>query len=529
MLVLWNLCWSVGVCLAIGQAPPATLPSVQPSARGEVASLLAEARQALSSAEAMMILREVEARLETDHSEIQPIHLKYLEGDLARTRGSIAYQQSRESHGESSRLVEARRQFQRALEAFTALDALCVEEIEAIEKERGRRDVTRHRGWNEAQEYRLRAQYASGWVHYQLGLCYESEVDRKLHFVQGIEAFSDFVMSGYFRNPVVVESHLGMSLCLLELGRFSEVIELLEEASRSESPSDLYAPIVLAKVRAWHALADYEHVIEASQELLGRRNPEGSLSGTELQILMLETDALAKTLKIISDEKARQERWDRCVRLMEALYGRGEPVRGELLRTLGRNEVDTAIGRLAEATALYRSGHRPEAIDVAWRGLKLVEVVEDDALQRALHADFLQVLVALHWELERWREVHDLACAFIRQYAEDPRAADVCLRGIHGGLVAMDADPPLPETTFFDCLSVARQRFPDLEEAQKGDWYRAIRLLGEGRYQAAVDVLEKTTAASPSWREAQYGLAFASAHLVRQEGGRATTRPEGEV
>ncbi len=518
----------LGMCLAVAQPTAGALPSIEPTARAEIAELLAEARDTEYSADALAKLREAESRINAERSEIPPIPLKYLEADIARTRGNILYRRSRLSMEDTAPLDEAREQFERALEHFEQVETLGAETMEAIEAKRGK-DVSRHRGWNEAQEYRVRSRYTAAWVRYQLGQCASDPVERKLHFDQAIDGFSEFVDMGYFRQPIIVESYLGTALCLLEMERYRDVIELLEEAERAKTPPHLYKPIMLARIRAWHALGDEARVIEAVDDTLGRLDPDDDWTSTDIELLIHQASAYARSTASPRDERQRAARRERLIGILDTLYARGDPARSQLLRTLGENDLDVPVALLADAYAHQEQNDLSEALKSAWRGLTLVETVTDPELRKTMHADHLHLLVALHWKAGEWAEVHELSCAFIGQYPRDFRAADVCVRGIHAGLLAMEQEPPLEEETFFDCLAVAKREFPDLMEAQKGEWYRAARLLADGRYLEVIEQLIDVPPESPAYRESLYGVIYASVLLAEQGANPATSRPADEI
>jgi len=482
----------------------------------QVSKLLAEAVAAPAYDAAEKKLAEAEQLLKRRRHQLDKFAHACLQAELRRTRGRVALLAWQRDPAQAQRRQQGRRILLRLLDEFDRLQEEGLAEIDRLEKRLGDKDPSKNRAWRGLNGYVARINYATAWTHRDLGRAVQDAAGRKAHLEKAVEAFADFTGDEWSGNPIVIDCFLGQAVCLHELGRHAEVVELLKpHAARiagaaAGSKALAFRQLLAVLVKALQQQNAHLDAEEALERYFNGRPADQPLDAFDLALALDR----ARGLQRLSDPAANPQHHAALAKRLDALarrvYAHGDPWRMRMAKLLGKAGPGTVFGWMDQSRTHFDAKRYREAFESATKALAAAGNDEHGSL---LLPDLRYMRLASAWNGEKWREAFDAGSEFLQHHRADRRAGDVCDRTLRAGMKALEAVDVTtrPGTAAVRAmLNFGEKHFPKLPEVGKVPWHRANLLLMDGEYAQAEELLKQVGSDSPVYRNALYGLALAT-------------------
>ena len=463
----------------------------------EIQKLLDEARAATTRRDADDRLAMAERYLAGQGGLLSALDREFIAADIMQSRGRVELGFLLGPPAPETLRASAERHLIQARDAYARLKGQC--EATASQAEQGV-DITRPdtvKAYQQAQAYVMKAAYGLAWTEYNLGLVFPpGQADRRAAMRRAVEAFKLLTGSGYRDHPVVSECFLGQALCLYELANYGAASSLLEPIRADNCGIMVYKRVMCLRVQALSARGGFDEAIVAAEAYFSNLDPDARWDHVELRMAV-------EYLKCLVARKAVPANRSRLDAMKKRLYDYGDPWATETATLLGEKPPPSAARSLATARTLWDAKRYAEIVPEVEKGLGTAPIP-------AVAADLVFFKVAALWNLERWRDAHLAAFAFLRLYPHDGRLLEVCSRAVLAAIKALDASPRLEQSEFDLFNAYVQQHLPEVPEVQKIAWYRGRQLIAAGRFTEADLVLGTITKGSPAYGHAQYGLAMSA-------------------
>ena len=483
-------------------------------------ALLAEAAAAPTVKEADAKFTQAEATLEAADESIDVAARRSVQADIRRARGSRYAEAWRADDKQAALRDQARRVLTLALDDYRKLQKMWEDRADALEQRLGDEQAVKNREYQEACGLSSRANYAIAWTLLSYASVLPPGGERESRLQKALEKFLSFTANGYRNHPIVIDCFLGQALCLYELERYSEVPLVLKDATPQNTPPDVHRRMMFVLVKSYEANASHLNLEIAAKQYFDALPKDHKHTAVELQMAL----ARARSLLIVMAELPERAAWARARldAVSKFLYARGPAWRAELARVLAAHKGAGAspLSCLVKARQHFGAKKYAKAVEALQEGLKLLTADSDPAVA----ADLRHATAAGLWNLQRWRDAHLAAAAFLQNHPKDRRADEMCRVALQAALKARTAAPPLDDDAFFRFLAFAQRAFPDQPDLQQAPWYRAEALIGAKRFREAEAALAKVDDKSPVYRRALYGLALSA--CKQAEAAAARPKPD---
>ena len=484
--------------------------TVAASIEDRIEALLNEALSARTMDQSVAKIQEAGQLLEPANRRLTDLDRAYFKAEIKRTRGRVALLAWQREPVRGDLRVEAKRLLIEARNDYEQFIRRCRKEQEEIEQDPKIRNPSKSPLWNRAQHDIIRSNYALAWTDYWLGKTLADESQRERRLASALRRFVlNFTARNYQKNnAILAQCFLGHALCLYELKRYPEVIEILKDAKHTNTRHDIYQQMTSLRIRTYQAMGSHGDAERLGSEYLrGRPAARRDKSDWPIAIACLES------LSVLADPKTGPDRHDKCQERLETLaeevYHAGEPWRSELTQALAQSTCKSAPGYLSRARARFMSERFEAALNEAVQGLAVIDR-EHSQEDGDLLADLRYVRAAATWNLKRWADAHRAAFDFAKHHPDDDRTEEMSQCAFQAGFRAIEAAPPIEWNTFLQFVEFVETELRSEADVRKAPWQVSSRLLEAGKYAEAEQLLQKVRPTSPVYCHAQYGLALAA-------------------
>lgn len=474
----------------------------------DIDKLLDSVSKARTDAEAEAKFREAETKLQNAGGSLDAQTRAFLEANIKRNRGTVGVTAWRRDRKQVKTLETARQYLRQAQDQYEKLLGEYSDKAEKIRDDLAGADPNTNPEFKNVWFRILGTKYWLAWTAYNLGMSEESTREREGYFSQAIEQFKAFTTEAY-KEDVVKQCFRGQAMCLLEMRKPAEALDLLKEATEANTPPELYHQIAALRFKAYQSLPSADAMQQAdafAQGYFDSRKPAPGLDDTELRMAVewaqyLATQTDPKTNP--ASYQAYKTRLDKVARLVVPYDNPWKAAVEALTKT---RTTSPAMDRLVNARRNYDARQYREAVAEAQQGLLVPPKDENPQT----FADLRYLILASYWNQKEWRSAHLAACDFLKAHKADSRArGDVCTRAFQAGLEALSAQPPLTQAEFQTFLDLADRDFRGVVDTQKAVYRQGFQMLQAKQFREAQRILAKVPVSSPSYRMAQYGIAYA--------------------
>lgn len=497
-----NLSICVLLALAMGQG------ALGATIQEEIENLLSEAQMALKKADADERIDRAQSLLQRQQT-VDENERPFLAGRIDRERAAIYLKFWQRDKQQTAWRDEAYRILQGLLSRYDRLyrewDAKAQQRAKGLNN-RQRKNDSQYRTLNINMG---RVRYEMAWTQYYLSIATDSSSDRREFLKSAAEKFHDLTSQGYRAHPTVAEAFYGHGLCLYRMAAYDDFNRLIskldaDKVSRQDIPAHLYKQITRLRIRASLAASDPFGADRFASEYFGNLGEKEALDDAELDMAIAWAVSVADITASLDQGQGRQSSPASFTRACELVRAAGEPWRSRLARALGDSKLSTGVGHLHKARESFAAKDYEAAVAEAEAGLK---APLDAAVAEDTHAELHYVRFAALWNLSRWRDAHLAGVEFLKQYAGDPRAEDVCSRAVRSGLNALCSDPSITVLQFLENLGFAEKQFPAVADVPEARRRAAEVLIGKGQLRDAEKILRTISSDSPTYCVAQFYLA----------------------
>ena len=507
----------------------AAVHAAEVSPEDEIAALLQQATNAESLTDAHALAQQAVQRLDASDDELDELATGWLRAEARRTAAEIALRAWREDPTHRKAIDAARRIFTLALSDYESFARTCQSKKTVIERDIRVRDPAQHPEWQRANGYRLRALYATAWVHYTLGsMSPEPRTDDKTHLEEAARIFSrHFTSRGYRSDAMLARCVLSHAQSLVGLGRPADALALLKDMTVDNTPADALEQVVLMRVRAMSDSAADEEIDTLAAEYFQALDPARFGRPIPLQVLQAWVASVNRRMDIPSQAGDAVAQLTALARRVHAL---GRPAWRAWAVGMRDAKGEAPILFLARAEGHSAVREFEQAIEQARAGLAYIDSTRD-AVDETLTADLTFVGAASAFHLQRWVFAYELASQFVKNWPNEPRVAEMLNCALSAGAKGIDIEPGVNPLLYGQFVDHVVERFPDLPEAVRAPWYRAQAMLKQKHHLEAIEGLESVPPESPIYRRAQYGLLLALLRRYEDISARAVrdTEQEGEL
>ncbi len=504
-------------------------------AQADDAPLEQQVRRMIAEAEAMPTLDQADKQLTdaavllaTEGRKVDEITRDFLTADVERARGrlaALAWRSNPDAHpGQDD---NARRLLGRAGATYRRLAAQCDARARVIEGQIGDQEPGKDPEWRRLIGSISRANYAGAWAGYHLALVSETPRQKTERLESAVQSFLEFTAGGYRKHPIVADCFLGHALCLHELGRHFDALQLLKAATPDNTPPATFKRMTWVRVQAAGALPSDLEVENAARAYFDSLPAGHKWDAGDLQIALGRAKALARLADAKINPQLHRSFAARLSQVAREISTHGEPWRSQVAELLGEQMEDTAFARLARARRAFAAGNHADALAHADKGIALA----NDETPVDLRADLDYVRFASLWNLRRWREAAAAAGQFIRERPADKRARDVAAKGLQAAVLSRESSDAMPAGEFLAHLDLFERHYPDLPGLDRAPWHRAAVWIDAANFDAAEKQLDRIPADSPQAPWAEYGRALIAWRRMGRagQGDTAAAAAEGVV
>lgn len=497
-----NLSICVLLVLATGQrAPGATIQE-------EIENLLSEAQMALKKADADERIDRAQGLLQRQQT-MDESERHFLGGRIDRERAAICLKFWQKDRQQTAWRDEAYRRLQGLLSRYDGLYSRWDAQAQTMAENLNNRQRKNSPEYRRLNINMGRVRYEMAWTQYYLAIASDSSSDRREFLKSAAEKFHDLTSQGYRAHPTVAEAFYGHGLCLYRMGAYDDFNRLIskldsDKVKRQDIPAHLYKQITLLRIRAGLATSDPFGADRFASEYFGNLGEKEALDDAELEMAIAWAVSVADITASLEREQGRPSAPVSFTRACELVRAAGEPWRSRLARALGGSKLSTGVGHLHKARESFAAKDYETTVAEAEAGLK---APPDVAIAEDTRAELHYVRFAALWNLNRWRDAHLAGIEFLRQYAADRRAHEVCSRAVRSGLSALGSDPPITLSQLMENLDFAERQFPAVADVPEARRRAAGVLIGKGRLHDAEAILRTISPDSPAYCVAQYYLA----------------------
>ena len=497
-----NLSICVLLALAVGQgAFGATIQE-------EIENLLSEAQMALKKADADERIDRAQRLLQRQQT-MDENERHFLGGRIDRERAAICLKFWQKDRQQTAWRHDAYRILQGLLSRYDGLYSRWDAQAQRMAENLNNRQRQNSPEYRRLNINMGRVRYEMAWTQYYLAIATDSSSDRREFLKGAAEKFHDLTSQGYRAHPTVAEAFYGHGLCLYRMGAYDDFNRLIskldsDRVKRQGIPAHLYKQITRLRIRASLAASDPFGADRFASEYFGNLGEKESLDDAELDMAIAWAVSVADITASLDQGQGRESTPASFTRACELVRAAGEPWRSRLARALGGSKLSTGVGHLHKARESFAAKDYEAAVAEAEAGLK---APPDAAIAEDTRAELQYVRFAALWNLNRWRDAHVAAIEFLKQYAGDPRAEEVCSRAVRCGLNALGSDPPITVSQLLENLGFAEKQFPAVADVPEARRRAAEVLIGKGRLRDAEKILRTISSDSPTYCVAQYYLA----------------------
>jgi len=491
-----------------------------------VNGMLGRALRDPMDAQALEEIAEAEQFLSENHRGIDDLIYDFLATAIKQTRGQVLAARWRQDNSQVHDRDEARGVLLEAVKSYVSLQEQAREKIGLLEKRYGFK-VDKSEHWRQLNSYITRSNYDLGWILYNLAIIAEGPGPKYVYLRRGLEKFHNFTVGGYRNHPVIAKCFLGQGLCLFELERYYEVLELLglDRIDAMNTAPDSYKRISYLRIKAARELPSHLKVIQSAQQYFSALPSEPQLDVVELELLTEWGRSLKVLIDNLQGDDYQQSAIGRLESIAQMVYPYGDPWCKELAEIMGELSTESPFVCLAQARRYFGEKKFRQVIA---KTEKATANLQFDSAER-LRADLCYLKTASFWNLGHWRQSYLSAWEFLAEHGEDERSSDICRCGIQSGIKTLETGEKFECSGFLRFLDFVEKGWPEHPEVRKIAWYRGRVLLEMEKYPEAEILLLGIGAESEFYGQAVYGIALSAFRQAEQYKARDSVTETSET